>query len=290
MTIAVACNLADGLIIGADSAVTVQGAVNTPQGRQEGILKVYNDAEKVFSFYSLPVGIVTYGLSLLKQRTIQSYIRQFEHEHTVKDVLEWKLEKIANEIWTFFNDKYRESFASALEEKHQKGFDEIPTNDRPGIGFMIGGYSPGEYLSELWEVNVHSQTSEEGVHVLRSPGTFGSNWRGEIEGVRRLHKGFSFQHLDAVISNILDFYNVEMQPELLKKIQTIVNEAEYQIPWDGMPLQEGIDYVKFCLDIMINQTKFVIGAPTCGGNVRLAVIQHDRFEEVTDTDFAIRTF
>ncbi len=69
----------------------------------------------------------------------------------------------------------------------------------------------------------------------------------------------------------------------------VVQSAEYIIPFDGMPLQEGIDYVKFCLDIMINQTKFVIGAPTCSGNVRIAVVRQDRgVEFVVNNQLRIR--
>ncbi len=290
MTIAVACNLADGVVMGVDSALTIHGAVDTPTGPQNGIVKVYNDAEKLFPLHELPLGIATYGIAVLKSRTIDSYIREFEHKCTETEVQDWSIHKISTELWSFFNKKYQDTFAAVLEQEHGKPFDEIIPEHRPGLGLMVGGFSPDQYLCELWDVSVHANSAEDGVTQTRVPGDFGSSWRGQVEGIRRFHKGFSFGHLDSIIQAFLDHYDVKMDDELSEKIKAIVQSAEYVIPWGGMPLQEGIDYVKFCLDIMINQTKFVIGAPTCGGNVRIGVVQRDKgFEFVTDTDFEIRT-
>ena len=289
MTIAVACNLADGVIMGVDSALTIHGTINTPAGPQDGIVKVYNDAEKLFPLYELPIGIVTYGVAILNLRTIDSYIREFEHKHDKEEVKSWTIQKISQDLWTFFNEKYRDAFAAALEREHGKPFDEIDVSHRPTLGLMIGGFSSNEYLSELWDVAVHTKSLKDGIVQTRASGDFGSSWRGQIEGIRRFHKGFSFGHLDSVIEAILKHYGVQMDNELPEKINSIVRSAEYIIPWGGMPLQEGVDYVKFCLDIMINQTKFVIGAPTCGGNVRVGVVQRDEgFRFVTDTDFEVR--
>lgn len=286
MTIAVACNLADGVVMGVDSAVTIHGTVR----EQTGVLKVYSDAKKLFQLYDLPICIASYGMAQLKLRTIESYVRQFEHDNSPEEVKQWTLQKVAEELWQFFSDKYCEALAPAVEEDLGKSFDEIPTSDRPPLGLMVGGFSPDEYLSEIWDVGVHSQSLQEGVKQTREPGEFGSSWRGEIEGVRRFHKGFSFGHLDKVISTILDHFEVEMDPDLEQEIHSIVQSAEYIIPWGGMPLQGGIEYVQFCLDVMINQTRFVIGAPTCGGNVRIGVVERENFEFVTDTSFSLRTY
>jgi len=285
VTIAVACNLADGVVMGTDSAVTIQG---TYRG-QEGVLKVYNDAEKLFRLHELPIAIATYGLSQLNLRTIESYIREFEHVYPEEEVVDLTLERIAQELWAFFYTRYKDSFGEALEQEHEKPFDEIEASKKPQLGLMVGGFSPGAYLSELWDVYVHQNSVEEGVVCTRPEGTFGSSWRGQIEGIRRFHKGFSFNDLDKVIGTILDHFGNEMDGDLRKKLDGVVGAAEYLIPWGGMPLQEGIDYTKFCLDIMINQTKFVIGAPTCGGNVRIAVVHRDKgFQVVTDTRFQVR--
>ena len=87
VTIAVACNLADGVVMGVDSAITIHGIVKLPDGgQQSGIMKVYNDAEKLFPLFDLPVGIASFGLAQLELRTIQSYVREFEHNQSQEEV------------------------------------------------------------------------------------------------------------------------------------------------------------------------------------------------------------
>ena len=48
MSIAIVCNLSDGVIFGADSAITVTASVKAPDPHLGLVAKVYNEAEKVF--------------------------------------------------------------------------------------------------------------------------------------------------------------------------------------------------------------------------------------------------
>ena len=89
MTIAVACNLAEGVVLGVDSAVTLGDSVT--------VLKVYENAEKLFQLGKKPIGIATFGIAAIGARGIGSYIREFElldpnsvvsQPSTVKDVVE----------------------------------------------------------------------------------------------------------------------------------------------------------------------------------------------------------
>ena len=52
-------------------------------------------------------------------------------------------------------------------------------------------------------------------------------------------------------------------------------------------LQEGVDYVRFLLDIMINHSRFVENAFGCGGPVRIVVVQNDGIQKVTSHPFRI---
>ncbi|MBP7963960.1 MAG: hypothetical protein KBG20_17870 [Caldilineaceae bacterium] len=289
MTIAVACCLADGIIMGADSAITITGVLETPEGRHAGVLKVYNDADKLFSLHDLPVGIVTFGLASLGKRTVQSYIREFEHSNKESNMESWSIEKLSRELWRFFETRYREELGKTVALDSGIPYSEVEPAELPILGFMVGGFGPEEHLPELWEVIINSREEDKGVTQKREPGNFGSDWGGQIEGVIRFHKGFSFPGLQEIITAILKHHNLEMTSSLNEEIIQIIRSVEYMIPWDGMPLQQGVDYVKFCLDIMINQTKFVVGAPTCGGNVRIAVIrQNEGFRSVADNNFEVR--
>jgi len=70
MSICVAFNLSDGVIMAVDSAITMFD----PDGT---ITKVFLDAEKIFRLKEMRVGIATYGLASLHGRTLGSFIREF---------------------------------------------------------------------------------------------------------------------------------------------------------------------------------------------------------------------
>lgn len=56
MTFAISLNLPDGIILGVDSAVTLSGPT--------GIIKVFENAQKLFQLGEKPVGIAVYGLCI----------------------------------------------------------------------------------------------------------------------------------------------------------------------------------------------------------------------------------
>lgn len=300
MTIAVCCTLADGVVVGTDSAITVAGAVQTPQGVQHGVLKVYNEAEKVFGFHidvakdlRLPVGLVTYGLATLGNRTIESFVREFELDNPAPALKKHSMERLCRELHTFLRKRYVTHIGQALQAQGKR-LEDVPPEQRV-LAMFVGGFSPEEPLPEAWEVNVHLDEKPDGVKRVRAPGDFGSNWGGQFTGVQRFHKGFDPQAIDALINALVAEYKmVDLAiAEHVQRISTIVQSAlapfEYQVPFAAMPLQEGIDYTTFLLDLMILQHRFVIGAPTCGGNVRIAVIRkHEGFQWVAGQRFEIR--
>src|SRR5258708_11497862 len=70
MTVAIACTLSDGVILGIDSAVTVAADANH--------VKIWDNAEKLFQFGDKPVGAAIYGLAGFGDRSVGSYFREFE--------------------------------------------------------------------------------------------------------------------------------------------------------------------------------------------------------------------
>jgi hypothetical protein len=58
LTVAISCNLSDGVNLGVDSAVTAP----SPDG---GVMKVYENAQKLFQVGERPIGVATYGLGVL---------------------------------------------------------------------------------------------------------------------------------------------------------------------------------------------------------------------------------
>ncbi len=291
MTIAVCCTLADGVVLGTDSAITVMGTTQTPKGPQSGVLKVYNEAEKVFGFHideakdlRLPVGFVTFGLAVLGNRTIESFVREFEIKNPPAVLMKLTMEELCRKLHEFFQEPYITLLGEVLKLQGKK-LDDIPPQQR-ALGMFVGGFSPEEPLPEAWEVNIHLENAD-GVKQVRAPGDFGSNWGGQFTGVYRFHKGYDDKAIDALLEALVTEYKM-LDPKNEKdraKVVALVHSAlapfEYMVPFAAMPLQEGIDYTAFLLDMMILQHRFVIGAPTCGGSVRIAVIRkHEGFQWV----------
>jgi hypothetical protein len=64
MTVAISCNLSDGVILGVDSAVTVPVADH---------VKIWENAEKLFQMGGRPIGAAIYGLAGFGDRSVGSY-------------------------------------------------------------------------------------------------------------------------------------------------------------------------------------------------------------------------
>jgi len=287
MSIAISCNLSDGVIMGADSAVTISGKLEAPDGVREGVLKVYNEAEKIFQFCDLPVGIMTYGIGMLGERTLESYIREYEYSKYNEDkkLSTITIENISGNLKEFFTEKYEAFFKDPLEQKFGQKYEEILPQNKLPLGLVIGGYSPDDYLSEVWQIQIPHDDKVRGV---REKGNVGSNWFGMNQAIIRLIKGYESKLLNQVVEYFVKEHNVPFNETISEDINKIVNAHEYRIPYQAMPLQEGVDHVKFLLDVVINQHKFVIGAAVCGGNIRMVVINRQKgFQRITDNELKI---
>lgn len=289
MTIGITCNLSDGVILGADSAITVSGKVQTQDGLNEGILKVYNDAEKVFQILGLPIGVVTYGVAMMQSRTLKSYIREFEFFYKEKKLEKTKIADLAKLLYQFFTEKYEDTFKEELENNFGKKYAEIPEDKKPFLGLVVCGFSHDDYLPEVWQIAIPRSDTKEALKCIRQKGQFGSNWYGQIDSISRIVKGYDPQLINHLVNHVLNKFKIQADEALNHEISGILKKFEHKIAYDAMPLQEGIDHVKFLLDVVINETKYVLGAPTCGGNITLAVIDRTKgFVWVTDTDYKIR--
>src|SRR5947207_2181008 len=145
MTVAVACNLSDGVILGVDSAVTVPSP--------GGVAKVYENAEKLFQLGERPIGIATFGLGALGTRSLGSYLREFAIHDPGKVVSgQSAIADVVEALREFCMANYRAVIVPLLEQETGKSFDDIPAEQRPGIGLVVGGFSSNAYLSEVWEV------------------------------------------------------------------------------------------------------------------------------------------
>lgn len=300
MSVVVTCNLSDGVIVGTDSAITIHGQVQGPKGIQTGVLKVYKSAEKLFQLENLPIAVATYGIGMLGERSIGSYVKEFEFTFKASNrkkggrQREGKLEhktvgQIATSLRGFFLGKYKEIFTPLLEKELGVKFDEVPDAKKPLLGLIVTGFSPRQYLSEVWHVKIPISEKDKGLLNIREPGKFGTNWFGQIDSIFRLIKGCDRNLPNRVIDYLVKTHGIKFSEKDKTEVENIIKQFEYRIPYAAMPIQEGIDHVKFLLDVVINQTKFVIGAEVCGGPVRIGVVQRGEreFRIITENELTV---
>lgn len=272
MTVAVSCNLSDGVILGVDSAVTVPGA--------QGIDKVYENAEKLFQLGARPIGVAAYGLSALETRNIGSLIREFEVTDP-SDVLddESSVGEVVEALRAFFMDEYRRTMVPFIEQSLERRFDSIPHEEYPElnipfIGLAVGGFSSGEYLSEVWNIIIPLHDQPNSADRVREQGDFGSNWYAMNQPIYRYTHGYDPALMGELTGYVEQLRGTPFSDSERQQIHEILARHEYPIPFPAMPMQEGVAYTRFLVELVINHHRFAVGAPVVGGGVRIGRVTY----------------
>lgn len=267
MTVAVALNLPEGVVLGVDSALTL--------GDPSGVIKVFENAQKMFQLAEKRVGIAFYGLGAIGNRPIGSYIREFElldpsnvvsKSSTIKDIVE--------ELRIFFLQKYNTTLVPAIEKQTGKKFEEIPDGEKPILGLAVGGFSDGEYLSEVWEIVIPIHRTPNSAKLWRGQGNFGGTWFALNEPIFRYFKGYDRGLFKELKDYFVKIRGAGFSPQEDAEISNIMQKYEYQIPFPAMPLEEGIAHVRFLVEMVINHHRFAVGAPIVGGKACIGLVTY----------------
>lgn len=264
MSVVIVVKVSEGLVLGADSAATIQGVLETPQGKQEGILKTYFNARKLLQIGDFPIGVLTWGQAIIGMRTLESLVREWEF----------------NEHWQSLEDykeNHNESFsvkacAEGLKEHLEGFYSDQYVDEQPTVGMMVAGYSHRVYFPEIWRF-VFPMDIGEDLHNQRpddSHGnpTFGASWFGMTDALVRLHFGYDRESIQQIAARS-DLNN--------EQLRELVASFEYQLPWAVMPLQDAIEYANYMLNVAVGRYRFVIGPELCGGEIDIAAITQNRF-------------
>jgi hypothetical protein len=267
MTVAVSCNLSDGVILGVDSAVSVPGP--------GGISKVYETGEKLFQLGDLAVGIATYGLGAIGDRSIGSYLREFEKMNP-----RWvishptSMRRTCEHLRKFFLETYRKILVPVLEQAHGKPFEQIPPNQRPGLGLVLGGFSRGQYLSEVWHILIPTHDKPDSSVQERAPGQFGTNWFALFGPIARYVKGYDPNLMRELLAYIEKEVGKTFTDEQQKAIRDMCNKVEVQFPFGAMPIEEGISHTRFLVELVIQHHRYASGAPVVGGSSKIGMVTY----------------
>lgn len=267
MSVVIVVKVSEGLVLAADSAATLTGKVKQPDGEvQEGVLQTFYNAKKLMQVgQDFPIGVLTWGNAYIGSRTIESLVRQWEHENGWRTKEDFKQSQ---------SDKYRtEACANGLLDHfshyHVDEFGHLPLEDRPIIGFIVAGYSEDQFFPDIWRFIL---PLDDGIHNQRpdieGKPSFGASWFGITEPIVRLHFGRD----DNVVLVLSEKYGIP-QSDLREALRPL----EYQIPFAQMPLQDAIDYANYMLNVVVGRFRFVIGPELCGGEIEIAAVTQRDF-------------
>jgi hypothetical protein len=277
MSICVSVRVSEGLVLAADSTATIQGTVQVPNSPPTtGVLKTFDHARKLSHVKDYPIGTLTWGLSQIGARTVDSLIKEFEYslpslEEESEKLRERRMrgESVDKMTYEYKTKTIAEGLLSHVGRFYNGEFASLPLEQRPPLGVLVSGYSSGEFFPEQWLIQLPIQDGLQQVRPdVGGKPDFGANWYGLTDAIVRLHWGRD----DAIVQQVAN--HLKTTPE---EIAPIMNSAQYMVPFAGMPLQDAIDYAVYLVNVTIGRFRFVVGAPVCGGEVDVAVMAPGTF-------------
>lgn len=257
MTICASVKVRDGLVLATDSMTQI--SVITPEG-DTGVAKTYSNARKLFQVGDTPIGVMFHGIGNIGKRSIQGFMREFRPSNSSN------VKKVATELYAHFKGPYDERFA------------ELDIGSKPVLGFYIAGYSKNGEFAEEWEFR-YPKDSEP--RVVREDKSFGASWRGVDLPFTRIYKGYDPRSFDLLLQQGVD-------PKTVKQLKQISKNLESPVIYDGMPVQDAINFAVYILNTTIGLVEFEIGPPICGGPLQVATILPEHgFEWISRPNYSI---
>lgn len=270
MTVAVAGNFPEGVVLGVDSALTISDLT------KKQVVKVYENAEKLFQLGTKPIGIAAFGTAIIGGRTIGSYIQEFEAKNpeNVVDDQKFSLKDVVEQLRIFFMDIYKSIIIPEMETLKGKKFDQFAATEKPSLGLAVGGFSGTEPFSEVWEIAIPSHNVPNSATQWCHPKEFRCVWFALNEPIIRYTWGYDRRLIKELNDYITKLRGTPLNKTEGSEIEGIMKKFEYQIPCGAMPIQEGIAYVRFQVELVINHHRFALGAPIVGGDARIGIVTY----------------
>ena len=278
MSLGIAFKGPEGIVLAADSRVTLNSQVQIPQGPQGPISMLlpstFDNATKLLKVKGQDyVGAVTYGLGAIGQqepRTAHSFMPEFEASLGTQNRL--SVEDFAKRLSDFFMAQWT---TMAMP---------IPVAPGQDMVFLIGGYDANAVYGRIFEIYVPSKPDP---HELIPIGQFGAAWGGQREITDRLINGFDAR-APQLTRNFLHAPPLGAgQPDPLDGY--LKAELSAKIPWQFLPLQDCVDLAIFLVRATITLQKWVIDIRGVGGAIDVATVTREGFHYIQQKEIAGET-
>lgn len=242
MTICVSVKVRDGLVLGTDSMTQIWG-----QDQQTGNripIKNYANARKLFRVKDFAIGVMTYGIGNLGPRSVYGFVREFGSGYDDAP----NVESVSQALFEFIDAAYRGQFGD--------------TESPPALGFFVAGYSPGGDFPEEWEFQL---PNDQEARLVRPREQFGASWRGIAIPFTRLYKGFDPRAVERL-----------REMGVSEDVMQVLEQYASPMAYDGMPVQDAINFAVFILQTTIGIATFELGTPSCGGPLQVATVLSEK--------------
>ena len=263
MSISVVCNLSDGLILGVDSAVTL-----TMSGE---ITKVFEDAEKIFRLDGSRVGVAFYGMADIQERSIGSFVREFETGEGYRSRLK---SAPIGEITESLRDFFFRAYVAYYETVFGMPFGEIDDGSKLTLGLIVGGFSPNAFLSECWHILIPWNAEANSARQIFKPGEFGASWFASSEPIMRYMNGYDPEVTHSMKMKVAEILGRALTSDEEKGIVDTMLSKRYLVSFSGMPIRVGVEWVRFLLQLAIGHYRFTTPHPVVGGSPRIGVVTY----------------
>lgn len=246
MSIAVGVACPEGLVLAADSRTSVfrQNQFRIATDSATKLFEVGLDLERI---YASPFAVATCGWASLLGKTIAGHMEEFDaitpDPATVQDA--------AAAIAGYFGERFKEHI--------EAGNDEAPPEGVDALFFLVAGYDD-QGVGHIFEVRVPSGT----ITSCCATNSTGAAWRGEMEAMTRLLKGYDHLRLPAPGED---------------EAGAAINGVEYLVPFERFALQDAVDFSAYVVRTTIDTQRFTDGvrvvpmsSPTCGGDIQIVAI------------------
>jgi 20S proteasome alpha/beta subunit len=237
-------NSPEGVILAAESRVTL-----SLKDENNNVHHInFDNATKLLSF-SKPhnyVGAVTYGLAAIGQRTVHSFLPEFEASLPHERI---KIDEFAKRLSDFFMVQWQKTMPADY-----KG---------PNITLVVGGFNDGEPYGCVYIIEIPNKAVPE---LRGNELSFGITWGGQREFVDRLIRGYDNNAL-AIIQREL-----AVDPMKMSTLQNSLEPLGMKIALPTMALQDCVDLAIFFIRTTIIGQSLTIGLRGCGGPIDVATI------------------
>jgi hypothetical protein len=245
----------EGIVLAADSRVTLGVVIQDPQGRQMQIPATYDNATKLLRITGHEyVGAVTYGLGAIGEqepRTAHSFMPEFEQDLAKAGNPRLTVKEFAQRLSDFFMGQWKNSMPSDYQG--------------PDMVFLVAGYNQDEAYGRVFQIGIPRTPAPK--EEQANPGQFGIVWGGQRQFTDRLIQGFddSVPEITQQVLSLNDAQRDSLRDALRGTLQA-------RIPYQFLPLQDCVDLSIFLIRTTITVQNWVADVRGVGGSIDVATI------------------